>query len=304
MRTCILVVSSIVWALTGSAWAAEATEENDLGGLSARDFELVFTYGPKENLGVTFVVGNDLWLPAERFEDGDNWLALVCDATACALQPATLSVEPDTWQGHYDEEPTSGQRLNFAADAAGNGEVSGWFRISPAFAWLEPGAVATYHSSKNPAGLLPERNVLEATIALPDDETARLVPLLVTSSQLNRWQPDRNYSWHRAVLQLRSQDKRQLLPGDLGTCSGLFHPRNYLSWAGDLDRDGNPDYLISYVDADGPVHLFLSTAADRDQLVGLGGVFDSPPFGGECDGPEGFLYFDEAGLDDSEESAK
>ena len=104
-------------------------------------------------------------------------------------------------------------------------------------------------------------------------------------------------------FQLRSQD-RELLPGDFGTCSGLFHPQNYLLWAGDLDRDRKPDYLISYVDADGPVHLFLSTAAESDQLVGLGGVFDSPPFGGECDGPEGFLYFDETALDDNRESAK
>ena len=301
MRACVIVLS-IVGALIGPGWATDAPDESAPGGLSARDFEVVFAYGPKENLGVKFVVGNDLWLPGERFEDGGDWLALVCNAKGCAFEPAMLAVEPDTWQGHYDDEPTSGQRLNFRTDAAGDGEVSGWFRTSPAFPWLEPGAVVTYHSPMNPQGLLPERSALEAAIALPHDETARLVPLLVTSSWLNQRQSDRNFSWPRAVLQLRSRQKRQLLPGDFGTCSGLFHPRNYLLWAGDLDRDRNPDYLISYVDADGPVHLFLSTAADPDQLVGLGGVFDSPPFGGECDGPEGFLYFDEAGLDGSEES--
>ena len=126
----------------------------------------------------------------------------------------------------------------------------------------------------------------------------RLVPLLATGAALTKLKPDGYFNWPRAVLQLRSQNKRQLLPGDLGTCSGLFHPRNYLLWAGDLDRDGEPDYLISYVDADGPVHLFLSSAARPHQLVGLGGIYDSPPHGGECDGPEGFLNIDEESLAD------
>jgi hypothetical protein len=38
------------------------------------------------------------------------------------------------------------------------------------------------------------------------------------------------------------------------------------------------------------VHLLLSGAAKREQLVGLASVFNSPPFGGECDGgPPSYL---------------
>jgi hypothetical protein len=39
-----------------------------------------------------------------------------------------------------------------------------------------------------------------------------------------------------------------------------------------------------YRDAPPQVHLYLSGAARHDQLVGLAGTFNSPPFGGECDG--------------------
>lgn len=294
MRTVAVIASLVIGILAGAAYAAGDDSED----MTATELGQVFTYRKNDSLGVRFVVGNDLWLPGEQFENGDDWLVLVCTASGCALEPASLTVEPDTWQGHYDDEPTFGQRLNFRTRAAGDGEVAGWFQASPAFAWLKQGAVATYHTSMNPAGLLPERSALEAAIPLPGNEPARLVPLLVTSDLLNQWLSARNYRWPTAVLQLRAGQKRQLLHGEFGACSGLFHPRNYLLWAGDIDRDDKPDYLISYVDADGPVHLFLSSAAKRDQLVGLGGVFDSPPFGGECDGPEGFLYFDEDDLVD------
>ncbi|MBT8078844.1 MAG: hypothetical protein KJO31_09695 [Gammaproteobacteria bacterium] len=297
MRAFTMIVA---YSLFISPAQADRVSEDDMpGNKMAREIEEVFSFDEKENLGVNFVVGNDLWLPGERFEDGTDWLALVCNAQGCNFQPAALSVKPDQWQGHYDDEPTSGQRLTFTTGADHDGEVTGWFQEAPAFRWLEEGVATTYHSSRHQPGLLPERSALEVTIHLPNDETARLVPLLAISTMLNKWQPGRNYSWPRAVLQLRSQRQRQLLPGDLGTCSGLFHPRNYLLWAGDLDKDDKPDYLISYIDADGPVHLFLSTAASADQLVGLGGIYDSPPHGGECDGPEGFLYFDEVGPDGS-----
>lgn len=292
MRAFTLIAISLFGTVLGPARADGISGNSNPEDIFSREIEEVFSFDRKENLGVNFVVGNDLWLPGKRFEDGNDWLALVCDVKGCAFQAAALSVEAELWQGHYDDEPTSGQRLNFSTGAAHDGEVHGWFRKAPAFRWLAQGDVATYHSSMHRSGILPDRSALEAAIVLPNNETARLVPLLATSSMLNKLQLDRNYSWTRAVLQLRSQQKRQLLPGDLGTCAGLFHPRNYLLWAGDLDRDGMPDYLISYIDADGPVHLFLSTAANPDQLVGLGGVYDSPPHGGECDGPEGFLYFD------------
>ena len=295
MRTVTIIVCLVIGICAGSTHAVgDDVSENTISSA----LEQAFVYGEDDILGVRLVVGNDFWLPGEHYEDGDDWLALVCSASGCALEPALLAVAPDTWQGHYDDEPTSGQRLRFGMAAPDNGDVVGWFQVSPAFAWLKQGDVATYHSPKNTAGFLPERGALEAAIPLPGNETARLVPLLITSDQLNQWQSKRNYRWPSAVLQLRADRQRQLLPGEFGSCSGLFHPRNYLLWAGDIDRDDEPDYLVSYVDAEGPVHLFLSSAANEGQLVGLGGIFHSSPFGGECDGPAGFLYFDASELVD------
>jgi len=82
-----------------------------------------------------------------------------------------------------------------------------------------------------------------------------------------------------------------MLYGRLGTRSGVFQPRQYLLWSGDLDRDGKPDFLISFIDADGPVHLYLSSIAKHGNLIRLAGIFDSPPFGGRCDGLGGFMNF-------------
>ena len=297
MREVIAIAGFVCGIFVGAVHAAGVGDANSESTI-ANQLQQIFVYGDSDSRGVRFVIGNELWLPDEHYEDGDDWLALACTASGCALEPASLNVEPDTWQGHYDDEPTYGQRLKFRTDAAGQGDIAGWFQASPEFAWLQQGAVTTYHSSQNPAGLLPERSALEAAIPLPGNETARLVPLLITSDQLNQWQSKRNYRWPSAALQLRADRQRQLLPGEFGSCSGLFHPRNYLLWAGDIDRDDKPDYLVSYVDAEGPVHLFLSSAANEGQLVGLGGIFHSSPFGGECDGPGGFLYFDATELGD------
>ena len=68
------------------------------------------------------------------------------------------------------------------------------------------------------------------------------------------------------MLQLRSQGKRQTLE-QLWQCSTVGNT-DYLLWAGDLDGDGRPDYLISYVDGYGEIVLYLSSEADAADLVG------------------------------------
>jgi hypothetical protein len=86
-----------------------------------------------------------------------------------------------------------------------------------------------------------------------------------------------------AVLLLRSGERRQLLLGQLGLCTHTFRSKDYLLWAGDLDGDGKPDFLISFVDGDGPIHLYLSSTAKPKRLVGLAGIYNPPSAGVECD---------------------
>lgn len=218
---------------------------------------------------VRFVVGNDLWQPGRTYRSGNDWWALVCAAMQCSLQPAELRTRVAAWQGHYDDQPTSGLQLTFKRTTAGQGRVVAWFRHNATRPWLTGGPVTAY-----PFG--PRRDspgTWEVAVQAPEGggEVA-LVPLLFQGQ-------DRSM----AYLQLRRARVRQMLPGTLGDCSGTI-ARPFLLWAGDLDRDGRVDLLVSYVDADGPVHLYLSGAAAPGQLVGLAGVYHAPPFGGECDG--------------------
>lgn len=266
------VIAVAGWALTGmlslSTWAAAP-----------------------EPGAAEFVVGNDLWQPGTRYRSGTDWLALICTVESCRFEPAALEVRPESWQGHYDEEPTTGQQLRFRRTAATAGEVIAWFRVNPERAWSVPGPVTTYASSAAPLKRPSTPGTFEVAVDLPAAGQARLVPLLDGST---------------FRLQLRAHGKRQML-GELGACSHEI-TTDYFLWAGDLERDGKPDYLISFVDADGQVVLYLSSAAaiappaemeqpaeiaepakvvepaGTAELVGIGGVYDAPPFGGECDG--------------------
>jgi hypothetical protein len=233
---------------------------------------------------VRLVVGNEVWQRRPSYKASGDWLALACSAKGCVLEPASLSVKQQFWQGHYDERPTSGQLLTFKRNAGSAADtVVAWFQALAPVAWLKARSVTTYssplHRLEQPAG----RANLQAVVNLPGGERALLVPMLDKGEAPDRNAPDsRDRSSY--VLQLRAQGKRQLLQGNLGTCTGKLDPREYLLWAGDLDEDGKPDFLVSFVDAEGPVHLYLSGAAAPGQIVGLAGVYNSPPFGGECDG--------------------
>lgn len=277
--------------------AAEIANKNSPSTPVAQELQEMLFAPPNARPSVRFVVGNDLWQPRQQFKAGRDWLALMCNAKGCSLESAALSVEQEFWQGHYDDKPTLGQRLKFKVDGGSGSELVAWFNTVPALRWLRPGAVATYNSPQRQLRRLAGRGTLEAVIDLPSGDSILVVPLLATKAFLNKLQPEQTHDWPLVVLQLRAQNKRQLLQGTLGTCSGTFDPRHYLLWAGDLDRDGRPDFLISFIDADGPVHLYLSSAAKPNQLVGLAGVYYSPPFGGECDGPGGFMQFEGDGAD-------
>lgn len=226
--------------------------------------------------GIQFVVGNSIWQPGRQYANGTDWLALACTGQGCALVPASLHVSPESWQGHYDDQPTRGQKLTFKKIAPSNDKVLAWLRTTRAPSWLTAGTVPTYHSTAKPRKRPPTVGTLETLVTLPSGESATLVPMLLRAKAGSGNSSD-------FLLQLRSGDRRQFLAGQLGLCSREI-TTSYLLWAGDLDRDGRPDYLISFVDADGPIHLYLSGRARDDYLVGLGGTYDAPPHGGECDG--------------------
>lgn len=228
---------------------------------------------PQDN--IRFVVGNQIWQPGKQFVKGADWLALTCSAQGCTLEPANLEIKSESWQGHYDDRPTRGQKLTFKKTVPSNGKVVVWLRTTGAPAWLKSGVVPTYHSTAMRLKQPQTVGTLETLVELPSGESATLVPMLLREK-------NETWSWPSFLLQLRSGDRRQFLAGEFGTCSKTV-ATNYLQWAGDLDGDGKPDYLVSFVDDDGPIHLYLSSGAKDKFLVGLAGIYNAPPYGGECD---------------------
>lgn len=243
---------------------------------------------PGKNRGgkIAFVYGNNLWQPDHEYRSGNNWLALICGSSGCRLENARLQVKKAKWQGHYDDTPTQGQQLRFTLAQPSTDKVIAWFEqgkpaASPA--WLIPGPVSSYFTGLRPAKTSAPGN-FEAEVPLPGKQTLRLVPLIKRGSAT----PDIDNTAFQSdtsalYLQLRIENKRQMLLGELYPCAHNISNTGYLLWAGDLDGDSRPDLLISFVDADGPAHLYLSSAAKPGQLVGLVGVHLAPPFGGECD---------------------
>lgn len=228
---------------------------------------------------VKFVTGNERWHTGEEFRIVNDWLALSCKPAGCELEAATLNVQPELRQGHYDDQPTIGQLLSFKRQRAqSSGEVVAWFNMADAPPWLKLGAVPTYYAPPFPLKQPKSPGSLEVEINQPKGGAVRLVPMkLAADSDLAMGSNSDSY-----LLQLRASNKRQLLLGHLGACYGNIEPRKFLQWSGDLDRDGTPDYLISFIDQDGPVHLYLSSHARPGQLVGLAGVYKSPSSDAEC----------------------
>jgi hypothetical protein len=245
------------------------------------DAHLKVLYERPAKNAVDFVFDNNIWLPGEGYINGSKWLALNCTAEKCTFEPATLRVKKELWQGHYDEHPTKGQKLTFKKDAASSGKVIAWFALPARKAWVMEGDVPTYYSTEQPLNRPNTQGTYEALITLPNGGESTLVPMAFNAKKF--FGLNENAPSDAVFLQLRSESKRQLLLSTIGDCDGYITDR-YLQWVGDLDRDGKADYLISFIDADGPVHLYLSSYAAKGQLVGLAAVHDSPPYGGECDG--------------------
>lgn len=218
---------------------------------------------------IEFLLGMDQWQPGQSFRAGSDWLALVCAKSECSLEPAQLAVHKEKWQGHYDAKPTNGQRLTFSRQKPGPGVALAWFKLNHTVAWLTPGSVKTYAASTGKIQRPASEGTLELAVDLPDSKQATLVPLY-------------DQGGRKFILQLRVQGKRQLLD-ELGSCGHTVNT-DYLIWAGDFDRDDKADYLINFADDIGEAKLYLGKDAGPNEIVGVSGVYVSPPFGGECDG--------------------
>ncbi len=242
------LILAMVFALSGTgtpAWAAQP-----------------------EGRGIQFVVNNNVWQPGGDYKSGADWLALTCTPSACRLEPAALTVKPESWRGPADLQATQGQKLKFSKPGSASGQVMAWLLADAGKPWLAPGTVTTYASAAAPLKRPDSAGTLEVAVDLPNGRQAAFVPLVDESARI-------------FILQLRAEGRRQSL-GQLASCSHVVSTRYFL-WAGDMDQDGKPDYLVSYVDDAGAVILYLSSLAAADELVGVGGLYTVPPQGGKCD---------------------
>ncbi len=228
---------------------------------------------------ILFARGQDIWQPGRRLKNSKNWLGLLCEGGQCRLHPAEVGVTPKSVQGHYDDKPTAGQVLRFKISQGATNQVVAWFALNPRFPWLAAGNVNAYVAQFN------KGKDYSTVISLPNGEI-RLMPLLLSAKQWSA-AADMEDSLRppALLLQLRDTSKRQLLPTTLASCTGRLDASYYI-WAGDLDQDGKPDYLIEFDNAYGSAQLFLSSTAASGQLVGLAGQFDGTEGPVECDGNE------------------
>lgn len=248
-------------------------------------------HGHDASTGIEFLLGGDQWQQGQRYRAGNDWLALVCQQSQCRFEPARLTVKKEQYHGHHDDEPTDGQKLTLRRQESGPGQALAWFRLDANQPWLTPGPVVTYAAStiktleygrivysnartKRPAS----EGTLELAVDLPDGSQATLVPLY---DKANDNRPNDDNPSGQFVLQLRVPGKRQLL-GAFARCptsDGLEIDTGYLVWAGDLDGDGKPDYLINYEQG----KLYLGKQAAPDEIVGVAGVSNAF-YGEECGG--------------------
>lgn len=213
---------------------------------------------------VAFVPGDVAWLPGDRWRSGPGWLGLDCVELNCRLSPGRLAVVAGRGPGG---EP--GQQLSFtrASPARPGARVLAWFKADARLPWLAARPLPTYAADTAPLKRPASPGTLEVAVGLPDGRAAALVPLYDKGRE-------------RFLLQLRLPGQRQMLE-ELGACSHAV-PSDFLLWAGDLDGDGRPDFLISYIDGDGEVHLYLGAQAGPRQIVGLAGSYASPPASAAC----------------------
>lgn len=231
---------------------------------------------------LTFVVGNEVWMPGWTFYDSRDWFALTCRARECRLVPATLKVTPSSWRGHYDDRATSGQTLKFEKPGDAPGEAVAWIHRNTVQPWISAQRMDTYYVHGQTDVAQVDKNTFEIIVRTADNMPRYLAPVLIPRTGEADDSSPRDDRGH-IFLQLKAGEEQQLFSEPLAACTGELQ-LDYLLWSGDLDRDGKPDYLIDYRDrAIGTVKFYLSGFAADEELVGLAGTAITDPLDGECD---------------------
>jgi hypothetical protein len=205
---------------------------------------------------------------------GRGWWALACEQT-CRLQPLALAqVEAVTIPLQYSGE-TPGQRLRFAP-APPRGTLLLFHPLRPVLARhpLKAGPVPSgYPVGRSPAVRAADDSP-DATAALvnaDDDQPWRLAPtLLRPAARPGEPAPSDDSSQWPISLDLNVGRHHQSL-GLIGSCGDLGW-RRWLLWAGDLDGDGRPDFVVQLdLSLGNEVVLYLSSLARRGEWVGEAG---------------------------------
>lgn len=223
----------------------------------------------------------EIHLPGREYKEGSGWWALACPGR-CELYPLSLKIKAEK-HPVYEGAPVPGQRLIFSPVSAISEALMIFKPLRPKQPLkLQAGPVPTYYP-----GLLPRLSrlglpgTMEGEVALPNGQSARLVPVLLMPEALkqNDVRSDEQPDSRQLTLELHMDGRRQSL-GDFsfgidGTIA--LKPADYLIWAGDLDGDGKPDFLVNLAFDGRDQILFLSTLAEGDELVGKAGQFHYYP---------------------------
>lgn len=221
-------------------------------------------------------------LPGESYEAADGWFALVCDQAnvSCQLHSTNLTI---TKASHsvYDSDPVPGQFLQWAPLPFNLGKPLGESEQRPQLiALLKPdnqstiklksGSIKTFiHKAADIYPKTDRLGTLEVRITYQKNQFMDLIPRMQMPSKNDEF-PKIN------TIEIRSGLLRQQLEGFqispvVGT--GFTSPKDYLIWAGDLDGDERPDLILRHADSENHISLYLSTLAQKGEIVGLAGSF-------------------------------
>ena len=94
------------------------------------------------------------------------------------------------------------------------------------------------------------------------DDDGRPNDALLKKYHLEIYRKDPLHFWDDQQLVLKNKGIRQII----SPSSSTDGPWN-LYWSGDLDGDGQQDYIIQFGDKDARTQLYLSKSAAKNQLV-------------------------------------